>query len=50
MQDRRDPSFFPTERKKNPAPAGDEEGRINPAFREAEMYSFMAARSGPEME
>ena len=48
MQGRSDPSFFPI--KKNPAPAGDDEGRINPAFREAEMYSFMAALSGPEIE
>lgn len=43
-----DPSFFFT--KKNPAPAGDEEGRIRPDFRESSMYSFMAFFAGVEME
>ena len=35
MQGHSEPSVLPT--KKNPAPAGDDDGRINPAFREAEM-------------
>ncbi len=48
MQGRRDPSFFPT--KKNPAPAGEEEGRMNPVARESEMYFSMAPLSGAESE
>ena len=48
MQGLRDPSFFPT--KENPAPAGDEEGRIRPAFNEDSIYSVMATLSGPEIE
>ncbi|KAI3375544.1 hypothetical protein L3Q82_003868 [Scortum barcoo] len=38
------------ETEKKPAPAGDEDGRIIPAFSEVVMYSSMAALSGPEME
>ena len=48
MQGLSDPSFFPT--KKKPAPEGDEEGGIRPAFREAEIYSLIASFSGPETE
>ncbi len=44
---RRVPSFLPT--KKNPAPRGDEEGRIIPAASELLMYSSIATRSGLEM-
>lgn len=36
--------------KKNPAPAGDDDGRIMPAFNEKLMYSSMAALSRTEME
>ena len=48
IQGRRDPSFFPT--KKNPAPAGEDEGCIKAASNEVVMRSFMAFFSGPEME
>ncbi len=48
MQGRREPSFFPT--KKNPAPAGEEEGRMSPAARESEIYFSMASLSGAESE
>ncbi len=48
MQGRREPSFFPT--KKNPAPAGEEEGRMSPAARESEIYFSMASLSGTESE
>lgn len=47
MQARSDLSFFST--KKNPAPTGDEEGRIMPAAKESEMYVSIASRSGCEM-
>ncbi len=48
MQGRRDPSFFPT--KKNPAPAGEEEGRMNLDARESEIYFSIASLSGTESE
>ncbi len=48
MQGRSEPSFFPT--KKNPAPAGEEEGRMSPAARESEIYFSMASLSGTESE
>ena len=48
MQGLRNPSFLPT--KKKPAPAGDEDGRIKPAFSDVLMYSFVASLSGPETE
>ncbi len=48
MQGRRDPSFFFT--KKNPAPAGEEEGRMILAARESEIYFSMASLSRAESE
>lgn len=46
MQGLNDPSFLPT--KKKPAPTGDEEARMIPVLSKEEMYSFIAALSGPE--
>lgn len=48
MQGRRDLFFFST--KKNPAPAGEEEGRIIPAASESRMYSSMAWHSEEDRE
>ncbi len=48
MQGRREPSFFFT--KKNPAPAGEEEGRMRPAFKDSLIYLSMASLSGPDRE
>ena len=48
MQGLRLPSFFPT--KKNPAPAGDDEGRMSPAAKLSPMYLSIARRSGAERE
>lgn len=36
--------------KQNPAPAGDDDGRMIPALREDWIYSFIAALSGGERE
>ena len=35
---------------KNPAPAGEEEGWMNPEARESEIYFSMASLSGTERE
>ncbi len=48
MQGHKEPSFFST--KNNPAPAGDEEGRMILAARESEIYFTMASLSGAERE
>lgn len=45
MQGLNDPSFLPT--KKKPALTGDEEARMIPVLSKEEMYSFIAALSGP---
>lgn len=48
MQERSDLSFFST--KKNPAPAGDEEGQMMPAANKLLMYFSMALVSGADKE
>ena len=48
MQGRRAPSFLLT--KKNPAPAGDDDGRIRPEARHSPMYLSIASRSGADRE
>ena len=40
--------FFPT--KKDSAPAGDEDGRIRPAFNDDSINSVMSSSSEPEIE
>ncbi len=47
MQGRREPSLFT---KKNPAPAGEEEGRMRSAFKDSLIYLSMASLSGPDRE
>ena len=48
MQGLKDPSLLST--KKNPTPAGDDEGRIRPTFSDVVRYSVMASFSSPEKE
>ena len=48
MQGRRDLSFFPT--KKNPAPAGNDDGRLIPAAKESLIYLSIALVSGADRE
>lgn len=40
----------PSSTKKNPAPTGEEEGQVSPAWKEEFMYSDIACVSGPERE
>ena len=48
MHGLRDPSFLPT--KKNPAPAGDEDGWMIPAVKDSERYFSVASVSGLDSE
>lgn len=48
MQGRRPPSFLA--KKKNPAPAEEEDGRMMPAASAVEIYSCIASCSGAESE
>ena len=48
MHGRSVPSFLLT--KKNPAPAGDDDGRMRPEARHSPMYLSMASRLGADRE
>ena len=48
MHGLREPSFLPTE--KNPAPAGDNDGRIIPTVRDSKRYFSIASVSGLDKE